>query len=183
MKLFLFTQNLWSFGGAAAAKLLQSCPTLCDLIDSSPPGSPVPGILQARTLEWVAISFSIGGAKVYLFYFLLLVSRNLCRLTIEHTKHTMTCVCLCVCLSKRYIKQACFVGYDQHQHETYFSLWWLVLCVNLVRSQYPDTWSNVILDVSVKVFFRWDWGLNEKILSKQITLYTVGGPHSVSWRP
>ena len=43
---------------AAAAKLLQSCPTLCDPTDSSPPGSPVPGILQARTLEWVAISFS-----------------------------------------------------------------------------------------------------------------------------
>ena len=43
---------------AAAAKSLQSCPTLCNLIDSSPPGSPIPGILQARTLEWVAISFS-----------------------------------------------------------------------------------------------------------------------------
>ena len=43
---------------AAAARLLQSCPTLCDPIDSSPSGSPVPGILQARTLEWVAISFS-----------------------------------------------------------------------------------------------------------------------------
>ena len=43
---------------AAAAKSLQSCPTLCDPIDCSPPGSPVPGILQARTLEWVAISFS-----------------------------------------------------------------------------------------------------------------------------
>ena len=42
---------------AAAAKSLQSCPTLCDPIDSSPPGSPVPGILQARTLEWVAVSF------------------------------------------------------------------------------------------------------------------------------
>ena len=42
---------------AAAAKLLQLCPTLCDPIDSSPPGSAVPGILQARTLEWVAISF------------------------------------------------------------------------------------------------------------------------------
>ena len=42
----------------AAAKLLQSCPTLCDPIDGSPPGSPVPGILQARTLDWVAISFS-----------------------------------------------------------------------------------------------------------------------------
>ena len=43
---------------AAAATSLQSCPTLCDPIDGSPPGSPVPGILQARTLEWVAISFS-----------------------------------------------------------------------------------------------------------------------------
>ena len=42
---------------AAAAKLLHSCPTLCDPIDSSPPGFPIPGILQARTLEWVAISF------------------------------------------------------------------------------------------------------------------------------
>ena len=45
-------------GAAAAAKSLQSCPTLCDLIDSSPPGSPITGILQAITLEWVAISFS-----------------------------------------------------------------------------------------------------------------------------
>ena len=43
---------------AAAAKSLQLCPTLCGPIDGSPPGSPVPGILQARTLEWVAISFS-----------------------------------------------------------------------------------------------------------------------------
>ena len=43
---------------AAAAKSLQSCPTLCDPIDGSPRGSSVPGILQARTLEWVAISFS-----------------------------------------------------------------------------------------------------------------------------
>ena len=46
---------------AAAAKSLQLCPTLCDPIDGSPPGSPVPGILQARTLEWVAISFSNAG--------------------------------------------------------------------------------------------------------------------------
>ena len=43
---------------AAAAKSLQSCPTLCDPTDGSPPGFPAPGILQARTLEWVAISFS-----------------------------------------------------------------------------------------------------------------------------
>ena len=47
-----------SIAVAAAAKSLQSCLTLCDPIDGSPPGSPVPGILQARTLEWVAISFS-----------------------------------------------------------------------------------------------------------------------------
>ena len=51
----------WQFfheAAAAAAKSLQSCPTLCNPIDSSPPGFPIPGILQARTLEWVAISFS-----------------------------------------------------------------------------------------------------------------------------
>ena len=46
------------FPAAAAAKSIQSCPTLCDLIDGSSPGSPIPGILQARILEWVAISFS-----------------------------------------------------------------------------------------------------------------------------
>ena len=55
--------NLWQEcpedpAAAAAAKSLQSCPTLCDPRDGSPPGSPIPGILQAKTLEWVAISFS-----------------------------------------------------------------------------------------------------------------------------
>ena len=49
---------MYYFTAAAAAKSLQSCLTLCNPIDGSPPGSPVPGILQARTLEWVAISFS-----------------------------------------------------------------------------------------------------------------------------
>ena len=53
-----FYESAAAAAAAAAAKSLQSCPTLCDPIDSSPPGSPVPGILQARTLEWVAISFS-----------------------------------------------------------------------------------------------------------------------------
>ena len=50
-----------NFAAPAAAKSLQSCPTLCNPIDGSPPGSPVLGILQARTLEWVAISFSNAG--------------------------------------------------------------------------------------------------------------------------
>ena len=49
------------YAATAAAKSLQSWPTLCDPIDGNPPGSPVPGILQARTLEWVAISFSNAG--------------------------------------------------------------------------------------------------------------------------
>ena len=56
---YLDSTTYWLYAAAAAAvKSLQSCPTLWDPIDSSPPGSPVPGILQVRTLEWVAISFS-----------------------------------------------------------------------------------------------------------------------------
>ena len=60
--LFLYSTDQSSFTSflpaSAVAKSLQSCPTLCDPKDGSPPGSPIPGILQARTLEWVAISFS-----------------------------------------------------------------------------------------------------------------------------
>ena len=58
---FFFFKSVVPGTAAAAAKSLQSCPTLCDPIDGSPPGSSVPGILQARTLEWVAISFSNAG--------------------------------------------------------------------------------------------------------------------------
>ena len=54
----LFCYYITLTAAAAAAKSLQSCRTLCNPIDGSPPGSPVPGILQARTLEWVAVSFS-----------------------------------------------------------------------------------------------------------------------------
>ena len=56
--LLLGRKVMTNLAAAATAKSLQLCPTLCDSIDGSPPGSPVPGILQARTLEWVAISFS-----------------------------------------------------------------------------------------------------------------------------
>ena len=65
MRLRVLTPSIYFFSkrmkyAAAAAKSLPSCPTLCDPIDSSPPGSTIPRILQARTLEWVAISFSIA---------------------------------------------------------------------------------------------------------------------------
>ena len=52
-----------AFSVAAAAASLQSCPILCDPIDGSPPGSAVPGILQARTLEWIAFAFSVNNAR------------------------------------------------------------------------------------------------------------------------
>ena len=58
LKRYFSKEDIQMANAAAAAASLQSCPTLCDPIDGSPPGSPVPGILQARTLEWVAISFS-----------------------------------------------------------------------------------------------------------------------------
>ena len=69
MQKYQITQQIYDTiysPAAAAAKSLQSCPTLCDPIDGSPPGSAVPGILQAQTLEWVAIAFSSdsgGGVK------------------------------------------------------------------------------------------------------------------------
>ena len=58
--IFLSTVGMFAAAAAAAAKSLQSCPTLWDPIDGSPPGSPVPGIVQARVLEWGAIAFSSG---------------------------------------------------------------------------------------------------------------------------
>ena len=64
VKFCYLQQHGWTEGTAAAAKLLQSCPTLCDPIDGSPPGSSVPGILQAGTLEWVAISFCLEGVTL-----------------------------------------------------------------------------------------------------------------------
>ena len=58
LSFFFFEQELAAAAAAAAAKSLQSCPTLCDPIDGSPPGFPIPGILQARTLEGIATAFS-----------------------------------------------------------------------------------------------------------------------------
>ena len=69
--------TLFSNYAAAAAKSPQSCPTLCDPIDGSPPGSPVPGILQARTLEWVAISFSfLPSVAILMIKWIVDISQN-----------------------------------------------------------------------------------------------------------
>ena len=75
LKLLLFLDNLANYVtnpsykiAAAAAESLQSCPTLCDPIDGNPAGSPVPGILQARTLEWIAISFSNTESRLIIFF-------------------------------------------------------------------------------------------------------------------
>ena len=57
VKMTILPNAIYTYS-AAAAKSLQLCPTLCDPRDGSPPGSPIPGILQARTLEWIAVSFS-----------------------------------------------------------------------------------------------------------------------------
>ena len=65
-----------SAAAAAAAKSLQSCPTLCNPMDCSPPGSPIPGILQARTLEWVAISFSNSLNMGQQFHFCIHAPKN-----------------------------------------------------------------------------------------------------------
>ena len=78
-----FNSNLFEISFifvAAAAKSPQSCPTLCDPIDGSPPGFPVPGILQARTLEWVAISFSNAENNKPELYWIYSFSFNLCAL-------------------------------------------------------------------------------------------------------
>ena len=61
---FIFVYGVRKCSTTTTTKSLQSCPTLCDPIDGSPPGSPVPGILQARTREWVAISFSSFPLKL-----------------------------------------------------------------------------------------------------------------------
>ena len=68
---------------AAAAKSLQSCPTLCDPIEGSPPGSPIPGILQARTLEWVAILYT----RLQNIYIL-----GLCVYVLSHFSRVRLCV-------------------------------------------------------------------------------------------
>ena len=79
---------------AAAAKSLQSCPTLCDPIDGSPPGSAVPGILQARTLEWVAIAFSVKVLLAWGFFSIEAWSVRKCfAIYSKLSKHSIMCVC------------------------------------------------------------------------------------------
>ena len=93
---------IYTVAAAAAAKSLQLCPTLCDPRDGSPPGSLVPGILQARTLEWVAISFSNAS------FFTIGILR--CLWTSKHLLKFRVCVCVCVCAHAR--AQSCSTHCD-----------------------------------------------------------------------
>ena len=83
---------------AAAAKSLQSCPTLCDPIGGSPPGSPIPGILQARTLGWVAISFSNAWKWKVKMKSLSRVRLFATPWTAAYQSGVCVCVCVCVCV-------------------------------------------------------------------------------------
>ena len=86
LDIFLWVLPLGRVPAAAAAKSLQSCPTLCNPIDDSPPGSPVAGILQPRTLEWVAIAFSKGGShSLEIQYFIPFIYSLLDQLFNEHS--------------------------------------------------------------------------------------------------
>ena len=107
LKCFLIPFIL-SSSAAAAAKSLQSCPTLCDPIDSSPPGPAVPGILQVRTLEWVAISFSNAWKwKVKV--------KSLSRVRLLATPWTASCgtpviqILVCLILSQRSLRLSSFL--------------------------------------------------------------------------
>ena len=87
--------NYWAPVLYAAAKSLQSCPTLCDPIDGSAPGSPVPGVLQARTLEWVAISFSTSALYVHKISLLLKLRGWFGPKTVKFRKLTLVTLLLC----------------------------------------------------------------------------------------
>ena len=87
---------------AAAAKSLQSCPMLCDLRDGNPPGSPIPGILQARTLEWVAIAFSdrqiAGSHQLSILHMLVYICQSQSPNSSYTVPHSVSiCLCLCSC--------------------------------------------------------------------------------------
>ena len=89
-------------------KSLQSCPTLCDPIDGSPPGSPVPGILQARTLEWVAISFSSWVISSVLLFSLQVMSDSSQPHELQHTRLPCPSPSLGVCWNSYLWSQCCY---------------------------------------------------------------------------
>ena len=125
-----------NLAAAAAAKSLQSCQTLCDPIDGSPPGSPVPEILQARILEWVAISFSNAWKW--------------------EVKSESEVVQLCLTLSDP--MDCSLPGSSIHGIFQARVLEWgaTAFSDNLARPCYIVIWTNTSLDVAVTVFSRWD---------------------------
>ena len=105
---------------AAAAKLLQSCPTLCDPIDGSPPGSPVPGILQARALEWVRTEALFTIAKTW--------KQSNCPSTEEWIKK-MWCI----------YTMECYSAVDKNEIMSYAAPW-----VNLEISEVREGGTNIL---------------------------------------
>ena len=153
---------------AAAAKSLQSCPTLCDPIDGSPPGSPVPGILQARTLEWVAISFSSAWkwkGKV----------KSLSRVQLLATPWTAAYQAL---PSMGFSRQECWSG-------CHCLLWWdIVPWPNFWETKLPNScWSEVLQFCSFPkrmfsrtVPFKLQSGSQESIVMHSVDYYKLFSP-------
>ena len=132
------------------SEVAQSCPTLCDPVDCSLPGSSIHGIFQARVLEWVAISFSRGSSQPRD------QSRVFCiagrRFTVWATRASAT--------SGEFRGQRSLVAYspwgckelDTVEQLFFFLMWWLVLCVSLAGQHYPVISSNMTLSAAVKMF-------------------------------
>ena len=138
---------------AAAAKSLQSCPTLCDPIDGSPPDSPVPGILQARTLEWVAISFSNAWKWKVKGKSLSHVQLFVTPWTAAHQappsmgfsrQEYWSGVPLSETMASQYA--LCLLVHREQRE------WWLISYVNMATLLRLGFWSNISLDFALKVF-------------------------------
>ena len=161
-----FSQSLlrfcWVAAAAAPGKLLQSCPTLCDPIDGSPPGSPIPGILQARTLEWVAISFSNAWKwKVQV--------KSLSRVQLFVTPWTAAHQAP---PSMRFPRQEYWSGVP-----LWFSNWWARKLLRghiqtLVASSYPQSFW----------FSRSGWGLRIYVFDNFPGDADVAGPETTIWK-
>ena len=149
-KIHVYIQSYYRiYSAAASAKSLQSCPTLCHPIDGSPPSSPVPGILQARTLEWVAISFYVHTKTITLAFPPLLIIERVLNITrIDCNKKKALFV---------HCKIPCS-GTDINWNRTFSEMWETIFSHHFFFLHIPDvtmTCGNVIL-------LKWCWQVKSK---------------------